>query len=53
MFPVIYTPVWIDQFGIQKFKMIFMTILQVFIPAGKVTGYLFNLIYTEEKVCFY
>ena len=49
MFPVIYVPVWIDQFGIQKYKMIFMTILQVFIPAGKVAGYLLNLIYGEER----
>ena len=49
MNPVIYVPVWIDQFGIQKYKMIFMTILQVFIPAGKVGGYLLNLIYGEER----
>ena len=50
MFPVIYTPVWIDQFGIQKYRMIFMTILQVFIPAGKVLGYFLNMILGEENV---
>lgn len=37
--PSIYIPVWIDQFGLKMYKTMFMTLLQVVIPLGKVEGY--------------
>lgn len=48
--PSIYIPVWIDQFGIQKYKTVFMTSVQVLIPIGKVTGYALHIVFGEENV---
>ena len=47
--PSIYIPVWIDQFGVQKWKTMFMTMVQVVIPTGKVAGYLLHALFGEEN----
>ena len=47
--PSIYIPVWIDQFSIQKFKTLFMTMVQVVQPTGKVAGYLLHIIFGENN----
>ena len=35
----LYLPIWIDQFGITKYKTTQMTLMAVFIPIGKVCGF--------------
>jgi hypothetical protein len=45
----IYIPIWIDQFAISKYKTLFMTILQVAMPTGKVAGYLLPIIFAENN----
>ena len=45
----IYIPIWIDQFAISKYKTLFMTILQVAMPTGKVAGYLLHIIFGENN----
>ena len=47
--PSIYIPVWIDQFGIKKYKTLFMTLVQVVMPTGKVAGYLLHIIFGETN----
>ena len=47
--PSIYIPVWIDQFGVQKLKTMFMTIVQVVMPTGKVAGYLLHALFGEDN----
>ena len=47
--PSIYIPIWIDQFGVQKWKTLFMTMVQVVIPTGKVAGYLLHALFGEEN----
>lgn len=47
--PSIYVPVWIDQYGISKYKQLFMTILLVVIPVGKVAGYLVHILVGEDN----
>ena len=42
--PSIYIPVWIDQFGVM-----FMTMVQVVIPTGKVAWYLLHALFGEEN----
>ena len=45
----IYIPIWIDQFAISKYKTLFMTLLQVTMPTGKVAGYLLHIISGENN----
>ena len=45
----IYIPIWIDQFAISKYKTLFMTLLQVTMPTGKVAGYLLHIIFGENN----
>ena len=47
--PSIYIPVWIDQFGIKKYKTLFMTLVQVVMPTGKVVGYLLHMVFGETQ----
>ena len=47
--PSIYIPVCIDQFGVQKWKTMFMTMVQVVIPTGKVALYLLHALCGEEN----
>ena len=53
MIPTIYTPVWIDQFGLKEHRMELMSILQVFMPGGKVVGYFLNILFGQENVYIY
>ena len=47
--PSIFVPVWIDQFGLKKYKTLQLTLLTVLIPAGKVTGYFTHVIFEDEN----
>ena len=47
--PNTYVPIWIDQFGIQHYKTIFMTLMQVAYPVGKVIGYVLHMIFGEDQ----
>lgn len=47
--PSIYIPVWIDQFAIKKYKTLFMTLVQVVMPTGKVAGYLLHIVFGETN----
>lgn len=47
--PNTYVPIWIDQFGIQNYKTIFMTLMQVAYPVGKVIGYALHMIFGENN----
>ena len=41
----IYIPVWIDQFGIRKYRTIQITSLQLFMTFGKCVGYFLNMFF--------
>ena len=47
--PSIFIPVWIDQFGLKKYKTLQMTLLTVLIPTGKVTGYFSHVVFGDEN----
>ena len=47
--PNTYIPIWIDQFGIQNYKAIFMTLIQVAYPVGKVIGYALHMMFGENN----
>jgi hypothetical protein len=48
----IYIPIWIDQFGIKNKKMFLMSVLQISIPLGKVSGFFLNMLYGHDKVSY-
>ncbi len=35
----IYFPVWVDQFGVNQYKTLFITFLQLGVPLGTMIGY--------------
>ena len=45
----IYIPVWIDQFGIRKYRTIQITSLQLFMTCGKCVGYFLNMYFGLEN----
>ena len=45
----IYIPVWIDQFGIRKYRTIQITSLQLFMTTGKCIGYFINMYFGLEN----
>jgi sugar phosphate permease len=47
--PSIYCGVWIDQFGIQKYKTVQMSTIPMVQTAGKMLGYLYHMIVGEEN----
>ena len=47
--PSIYCGVWIDQFGIQKYKTIMMSTIPTVQTAGKMLGFLYHIIVGEEN----
>lgn len=47
--PSIYTPIWINQFGLKEYKTIQMTSIQLFATLGVFLGYLINLIIGKEN----
>ena len=50
MLPSIYVPVWIDQFGIRKYKTIQITSVQLFATTGKCIGYFLNMYFGLERI---
>ena len=49
MQPSTYIPLWIDQYGLRKYKTVQLSLLQALVPVGKVLGFVFVNIFTEEK----
>ena len=49
IFPHIYIPVWVDQFGIKKLKTMFMTIINITSPLGQTVGYILGNIRKKEE----
>ena len=47
--PSIYCGVWIDQFGIQKYKTVMMSTIPMVQTGGKMIGFLYHMIVGEEK----
>ena len=47
--PSIYCGVWIDQFGIQKYKTVMMSTIPMVQTGGKMMGFLFHIIVGEEN----
>ena len=47
--PSIYCGVWIDQFGIQKYKTVMMSTIPMVQTGGKMLGYLYHLLLGEEN----
>ena len=47
--PSTYIPIWIDQYGLRKYKTVQMAFLQALVPVGKVLGFVLVNIFGEEK----
>ena len=47
--PSTYIPIWIDQYGLRKYKTVQMSFLQALVPVGKVLGFVLVNIFGEEK----
>ena len=45
----IYIPVWIDHFGIRKYRTVQITSLQLFMTTGKCIGYFLNMYFGLEN----
>ena len=49
VFPHIYIPVWVDQFGIKSLKTLMMTVINVTSPLGQVFGYSIGTFQPPER----
>ena len=49
IFPHIYIPVWVDQFGVKKLKTMLMTIVNITSPLGQTVGYILGNIRPKEQ----
>ena len=47
--PSIYCGVWIDQFGIQKYKTVMMSTIPMVQTGGKMVGFLYHMIVGEDN----
>ena len=47
--PSTYIPIWIDQYGLRKYKTVQMSFLQALVPFGKCLGFLLVNLYGEER----
>jgi hypothetical protein len=47
--PSTYIPIWIDQYGLRKYKTVQMSFLQALVPVGKVLGFVLVNIFGEER----
>ena len=47
--PSIYIPIWIDQYGLRKYKTVQMSFLQALVHVGKVLGFVLVNIFGEER----
>ena len=49
IYPHIYIPVWVDQFGIKKLKTMMMTVVNITSPLGQTVGYVLGTINEPDK----
>ena len=49
IYPHIYIPVWVDQFGIKPLKTLMMTVINITSPLGQVVGYTIGTFNVPEK----
>ena len=49
IYPHIYIPVWVDQFGIKKLKTMMMTVINITSPLGQTVGYVLGTINEPDK----
>ena len=49
IYPHIYIPVWVDQFGIKPLKTLMMTVINITSPLGQVVGYAIGTFNVPEK----
>ena len=49
IYPHIYIPVWVDQFGVKKFKTMMMTIINITSPLGQTVGFVLGTINEPDK----
>jgi MFS family permease len=49
IYPHIYIPVWVDQFGVKKLKTMMMTIINITSPLGQTVGYVLGTINEPDK----
>ena len=47
--PSTYIPIWIDQYGLRKYKTVQMSFLQALVPVGKVLGFVLVNVFGEER----
>ena len=47
--PSTYIPIWIDQYGLRKYKTVQMSFLQALVPVGKVLGFVLVNFFGEER----
>ena len=47
--PSTYIPIWIDQYGLRKYKTVQMSFLQALVPVGKVLGFVLVNLFGEER----
>ena len=47
--PSTYIPIWIDQYGLRKYKTVQMSFLQALVPVGKVLGFVLVNIFGEDR----
>ena len=47
--PSTYIPIWIDQYGLRKYKTVQMAFLQALVPVGKVLGFVLVNLSGEER----
>ena len=52
IFPHIYIPVWIDQFGIRKMKTMMKILFNITSALGQTIGYVLGSINDQDKWCF-
>ena len=57
VFCYIYFPVWVDQYGVNKEKTLWLTFLQLGVPVGTMCGYVLEAFYIKQfgkwKYAFY
>ena len=49
IYPHIYIPVWVDQFGVKPLKTLMMTVINITSPLGQVVGYAIGTFNVPEK----
>ena len=47
--PAVYFPVWVDEFGPEKSRTVWMALIQAGAPIGIMCGYVFAGVMTEDS----